>query len=481
MRLLPACLLLLALCAPRADAASYPVSACFGGENGAWVASTPSAYVGAAVSCPAAVSDAVGRVSGEGLVVHSTPGRGTAPVGVSGALVLEAPPGLAIGAVEFDARVSRNQGWQAGVMDGERWLWCGSACTTSAGAWLHVARSGLASRRLSVLVRCVALRCRRGAAGWAAWVGLRNVRVQLEDPAPPVLGELRGLPAGWGHGRLAVGMDAVDASGIGTVRMEVDGRVVRDEGQRCDFTRVVPCGPFSGAVGADTRDWGDGAHRLRIGVADAAGSWSWRESVVRVDNTAPGEPSVAVEGGGAGWSPAAARVLRRWTRSAGGARVAGARADVPRRGVPRIAGRRGCGVGGGRPRVRRAGRVHGARRARGRRGQRRTVLAARRRSGSTTPRRARPTSSAADGWLRGPVLPLRAAAGVSGLRGFRVLLGASSREVGTSLPLGGLPEGATPIEVRAVSGAGVPSTAVRTVLRIDRSAPAVAVSGAPDR
>jgi hypothetical protein len=41
-------------------------------------------------------------------------------------------------------------------------------------------------------------------------------------------------------------------------------------------------------------------------------------------------------------------------------------------------------------------------------------------------------------------------------------------------------EGSTALEVRAISGAGVESATVRAVLRIDRSAPSLAVAGAPD-
>src|SRR5919107_2582144 len=122
--LLTLCLLVLAVCAPRAAAAPFSVTACFGPENGSWAATTPSAYVGSAVSCPAGVVDAVGRVSGDGLVVFATPGRGTVPVGAAGSLVFEAPAGVVISGVEFDARLLRNQGWQAGVLDGDRWLWC---------------------------------------------------------------------------------------------------------------------------------------------------------------------------------------------------------------------------------------------------------------------------------------------------------------------------------------------------------------------
>ena len=58
-------------------------------------------------------------------------------------------------------------------------------------------------------------------------------------------------------------------------------------------------------------------------------------------------------------------------------------------------------------------------------------------------------------------------------------IGGREAVVATSLPLAELPEGGTPVEVRAVSGAGVESTAVRTLLKLDRSAPVAAAEGAP--
>ena len=92
-----------------------------------------------------------------------------------------------------------------------------------------------------------------------------------------------------------------------------------------------------------------------------------------------------------------------------------------------------------------------------------------------------PDVSAADRWQRGADLPLSAEGTppVSGVRGYRVRIGGRDAIVATAIPLGDLPEGGTPVEVRSVSGAGVESTAVRTLLRMDRTAPVVVASGAP--
>ena len=92
-----------------------------------------------------------------------------------------------------------------------------------------------------------------------------------------------------------------------------------------------------------------------------------------------------------------------------------------------------------------------------------------------------PDVSAADAWRNDAALPLAAEGDppVSGIAGFRIRIGGRDAVVATSLPLAELPEGGTPVEVRAVSGSGLESSAVRTVLRLDRTAPSVTAEGAP--
>ena len=81
------------------------------------------------------------------------------------------------------------------------------------------------------------------------------------------------------------------------------------------------------------------------------------------------------------------------------------------------------------------------------------------------------TCRAADRWRAAPRCrsPPRARRRCRASRGYRVRIGGRDAVVATALPLGDLPEGGTPVEVRAVSGAGVESTAVRTLLRLDRT------------
>ena len=93
-----------------------------------------------------------------------------------------------------------------------------------------------------------------------------------------------------------------------------------------------------------------------------------------------------------------------------------------------------------------------------------------------------PDLSAADAWHSGGALALAVTGErpVSGIRGYRVRIGGREALVKTSVPLDDLPEGETPVEVSAVSGADVEGTAVRTMLKLDRSLPVASAEGAPD-
>ncbi|MET0770244.1 MAG: hypothetical protein ABW081_10040, partial [Solirubrobacteraceae bacterium] len=463
---------------PSASAGSYEVTACFGAENSSWrpFKSAPGAV--AYASCPGGI-DAGRGVAGEGLLVRNVMRPGLAAPGAAAGWRFDAPAGTTIAGVSFDARLLRNPGWQAGLQDAaaERWLWCGDACSTSVGHWVHDEVRGLSTSRLATLVRCVASYCRRERL--RAFVGLRNVRVTLSDPSPPSLGPVSGLPDGWLRGRAAVVADARDATGIRSERVELDGRAVRAVTRACDFTRPVPCSGGALRTAFDTRTWSDGVHRLRAGVSDAGGSWSWRERVVRVDNTPPPEPVVALDGG-AGWSSLPARTLRVALPAGQAAPIVRARLTICRGGscagaaVTRAVGARGVvavgSLGGpGEYAIRvaledAAGNVGPA------------APPVTLRFDDTVP--GAPDLSAFDVWLRGDAPPAFKTTGAvppSGIAGFRV----GDRLLTEPLALDAMPEGTTPIEVRTVSGAGVASTAVRTLVRIDRTAPTITASGVP--
>ena len=160
---------------PSASAAgSYEVTACFGAENASWRSFKSAPGVVAYASCPGGI-DAARGVAGEGLFVRNVMRPGLAAPGAAAGWRFDAPAGTTITGVAFDARVLRNPGWQAGLQDAaaDRWLWCGDACSTSAGHWVHDEVRGLSTSRLAALVRCVASYCRRERV--RASIGLRNV------------------------------------------------------------------------------------------------------------------------------------------------------------------------------------------------------------------------------------------------------------------------------------------------------------------
>jgi len=486
MRPLLASLLLLLVLPASASAGGYSVSACVGMENASWTAWRPTPGATAYWNCPGGVVDPARPHVGDGLIARNVGGPGRAVRGTMASMRFDAPAGTVITGLDFDGTVTATPGWQAGVWDGTRgrWLWCGRGCETTNGAWIHQELRGLSTRRVEALVRCVAARCERDVR--RAWVSLRAVRVSLADGSAPALGGVRGrlVGGGWLRGVQDVAFDAADNAGIRLDRIALDGRVVRDHGRACDFTRPVPCpnGPASGSF--DTRGWADGVHSLGLSAQDAAGNWASVSRTVRVDNTAPPEPVPVLEGG-AGWSPARTRTL--------------VLPVPPGQVAPLVRARvKACRVGGRCVELApglaaRGGSVAASVAAFDGPGEYALRVALEDAAGNVgpfappvtlrfddTPPGA-PDVSAADRWQSGGDLPLAAegAPPVSGLRGYRVRIGGRDAIVATAIPLGDLPEGGTPVEVRTVSGAGVESIAVRTLLRLDRTAPVVTAAGVP--
>lgn len=520
--------------APPSFAGGYAVTACFGYENGSWSEWEPSPlFATAYVACPGGALDLRRPQSNEGMMVRNVVGPGHAPQGAAAAMRFDAPAGTTITGLDLDVRMTSNPGWDAGVFDAtnERWLWCGPPCLSSFDRWMHEELRGLATSRVAALVRCTAVRCRRDARH--GFVALRNVRVFLDDPSPPRLDGVRGgLAAGggaWLRGGQDVAFDAGDNSGIRRGRVELDGGVVYDGERSCDYTRPVPCSDGAVSASFDTRTWPDGEHGLRLSAQDASGNWASVDRVVRVDNTAPVEPAPELDGG-AGWSPRRVRSLalplpegqaapltRARVRACrvggaceesapelrvapgGGATASGAAGEAASSAPAGGAG--SLGASGAASAATSSAPPSGAGSSSGvplaafdGPGEYSVRVALEDAAGNVGPyaapvtmrfddtRPGAPDMSAADDWLNGGSLPLTAtgARPVSGIRGFRVRIDGREVEVATSFPLDGLPEGGTPVEVSAVSGAGVESTAVRTLLKLDRSRPTAEAGGAPD-
>src|SRR5215207_5698300 len=488
----------LSFAAPPAVAGGYAVTSCFGYENGSWSEWEPAPFFTTAyVACPGGVTDVRRPQIGEGLMVRNVVGPRHAPWGTAAALRFDAPAGTTITGFDFDARLTSNHGWVAGVFDRthDRWLWCGPRCLRSFARWTHEELRGLATRRVEALVRCTAVRCRRDAR--RGLVALRDARVYLDDPSAPRLDGVRGLAASgraWLRGRQAVAFDAADNSGIRRGRVVLDGRVVHDGVRGCDFTRPVPCSDGAVSASFDTRTWADGQHGLRLSAEDAGGNWASVGRVVRVDNTAPLEPSPKLDGGD-GWSPRRTRWLVLPLPGGQAAPLTRARVRTCRAGgaceetAPELRVAPGGAIAGG---AISSGAVAVA--AFDGPGEYSVRVALEDAAGNVGPyaapltmrfddtRPGAPDVSAADEWLNGGALPLAAmgARPASGIRGFRVRIGGRETEVATIFPLDDLPEGHRPVEVSAVSGAGVDGAAVRTQLKLDRSRPLAEAGGAPD-
>jgi hypothetical protein len=492
-RFAPALLLAVAawlLAPPPSFAGGYAVSSCFGYENAAWSEWEPSPFATAYTACPGGVVDVLRPQGGEGLMVRNVVGPGHAPQQTAAALRFDAPAGTTITGADFDVRMTANPGWDAGIHDAthDRWLWCGPECLSSFERWMHEELRGLATLRIEALLRCTAVRCRRD--GRHGFVALRNARVYLDDPSAPRLDGLRGTLAAaadaWLRGSQDVAFDAADNSGIRLGRIELDGRVLHDDARSCDFTRPMPCS--DGAVGAafETAAWADGEHVLRLSAMDAGGNWTSVDRSVRIDNTAPAEPAPVLEGGD-GWSPSRERRLALALPDGQAAPLTRARVRACRAGAPCEESAPELRAGPDRRAAVPVAASAGP-------GEYAVRVALEDAAGNVGPYAApvtlrfddthpgAPDVSAADAWQAGGALPLAASGAppLSGIRGYRVRIGGREAIVATSVPLDELPEGGTPVEVSAVSGAGLEGTAVRTMLKLDRSRPATEAQGAPE-
>ena len=220
---------------------------------------------------------------------------------------------------------------------------------------------------------------------------------------------------------------------------------------------------------------------------------------MRVDNTAPVEVSPVLEGG-SGWSPARVRRLQlplpggqaaplvrarvKACRAGGGCEDSAPALEAPAAGAAPAVGSAGAAAAAAGVPV---AAFDGP-------GEYSVRVALEDAAGNVGPfaapvtmrfddtRPGAPDVSAADAWRNGGALPLdvTGARPISGIRGYRVRIGGRETVVATSFPLDDLPEGGTPIEVTAISGAGVEGTTVRTLLKLDRSRPAASAEGATD-
>ena len=334
--------------------------------------------------------------------------------------------------------------------------WRRSASRRSSAAWPSAAS---AAGRHGVRRAAPRARVARGRVAAAAGRGARRARRAAAGCA---------APATWRSTRPTTPASGSRASSS-------TAQPIRDDARPCDLTRPVPCADGAAGAAFDTRDLG---RRRPPAAARRAGRR--RELDVGRADRARRQHRAGRAGGDAGrrrrLERRRARRIRMPVPGGQAAPLVRARVTACRAGGP-------CAEPA--PGARRDGERGGRRAARP--GEYSLRVALEDAAGNVGPS-APPVTLRFDDTRPGRArrlgrrplaarrpLPLAAEGGppVSGIRGFRVRTGGRDTVVATSLPLDALPEGATPIEVRTVSGAGVESGAVRTLVRLDRSRPAV--------
>ena len=340
---------------------------------------------------------------------------------------------------------------------------------------------------------------------------VRDFGVTLEDGTAPQFTSPSGALASrsWIHGTQRLTFDVRDESGISRTRFRVDDLgTPADDRHDCDYTFAVPCSNIAGGeYWLDTARLNDGVHYIAADAFDATEENAAElDETIYVDNNAPTEPRAALVVGGEGWRttndftvrwanpPSAAPIdhasFDLCPAGGGGPCVSDDRTD--RTGINRIDGIKVPGPGDWTVRVRlsdAAGNISEARSA-----------PLHLKFDNVPPAQAAPQHR--NGWIDNAHAhevdeqidpPVAGAPPVSGIAGYAVTSDGTtpgttpsvvaSAELGYTahLHLAELAEGTTSVRARAISGAGVASPSVgSTELRVDRTAPTVALEGPPE-
>lgn len=265
-----------------AHAGWYHVQSCYpDGVAPGWVASDV-AHTTAYIDCGSASTSA-------GLRVRNVIDGKNAPGFSAAAVTIGAPAGTRFDWMSFDADLTADLGWSAGVYDfqNRRWAWCGRSCFTSFG-WRRF-EIPLSTTSVGGMVMCAESKCGPDTKAFGS-LGLRNVTLRVQDPVAPTL-QLRGgslLSKGWLRGIQGLSAVASDNTGIQALQILVDGREYDRTSAGCDYRRVVPCASsLGGEFRADLRGVSDGSHQLTVVATDSAGNTTERRTTLRVDSTAP--------------------------------------------------------------------------------------------------------------------------------------------------------------------------------------------------
>jgi hypothetical protein len=265
-----------------AHAGWYHVQSCHpDGVAPGWVTSDV-AHTTAYIDCGSASTSA-------GLRARNVIDGKYAPGFSAAAVSIGAPAGTHFDWMSFDADLTADLGWSAGVYDfqNRRWAWCGRSCFTSFG-WRRF-EIPLRSTTVGAMVMCAESRCGPDNKAFGS-LGLRNVTLRVQDPVAPTL-QLRGgtlLSGRWLRGVHTLDATTSDNTGVRALQLLVDGRVHDRGDATCDYRRVTPCAPtINGVLSANLNGVSDGTHQLRVVATDSASNATQRLSTIRVDSTAP--------------------------------------------------------------------------------------------------------------------------------------------------------------------------------------------------
>lgn len=455
-----------------------------------------------------------------GLAVRSTsPGSGIVhPQGVFGEFAAKAPPGTNISAfegafgtyssccidgLETFAEARQASGAVAGTLlsgplGPSTWLAQGEGVGPMDRAWTAVPQSEGADE-VAFGLRCAAGSCLQDAGGEAR-VRARSFRFVVTDVLAPSIVSLDGELAdpGWVQGSRQVGVKAEDrGGGLASLDLAIGDAEILHAVASCQrvsghFVRLRPCPlAMDEERHVDTASLSDGTHVLTARAADLVGNVQESSLTLNVDNTPPSAPGSLAVVGGSGW------------RSVNGFRLVWDEAPQVHAPIVR-AHARICAVATTHC-------VETVADAKSSvldlelpsRGEYTTAVWLEDAAGNVDPdSRATQTMRFDDeapgspeldvpsGWL-GTSAASRAVARmsvaaldvpVSGIEGYAVSTdGTDPPTIPNALgsrverPLGDFPEGLTRLRVRAISGAGVVSTAAEATVRIDRSAPSIDV------
>ncbi|MEA2478300.1 MAG: large repetitive protein, partial [Thermoleophilaceae bacterium] len=365
------------------------------------------------------------------------------------------------------------------------------------------------AKALQIMSICSNTTCGRGSTGTApysqSWLNLYSAGLWIADEQDPTLGGARGsiTGGGWKRDDVDAIIDLADNVGVKKVAFAVDDvdNLVRDFTSECDYTRVVPCRNHSGeGFRLNTAGLRDGRHVWQVGVRDAASRTALGPKFeFFTDNHAPDAPSKLAIDGGENWAPPLSRTIH-WALpgAAGGSPVTHAQVRMCKGTDCREYGFNGTNIdaadigafdGPGDYTV----RVY-LRDEAGNESAANVSDPVHLRFDNVAPGAAEPRN--ANGWLNAVERaayrqPLQLVDGgfvpVSGIKGYSLTVNGDDPDATieaagdpVEYPMSELPEGVNVVKARAVSGAGLSSTTVKSAtVRVDLTPPEARVEDAP--